>query len=171
MKKIFVVLVTLLPVATFAQNSLQSFFDEYSNKDGFTTVKISPIAIQLMASASTDDKTTEALADITGLNVLVFENEDRQSAEKSHKLVQEAYVAIGDDYEELMSVKETGTNLKIVAKPAGNGMVTDLVIVGEDDGQFVFVNVTGKIDLKKLKSLSKIDVKGMEQLEKIKKEK
>lgn len=171
MKKIALILLALFPATLFAQNSLQSFFDKYSSKDGFTTVKISPKAIQLFASAQTDDETMKVLADITGLNVLVFENEDHQSPERAHQLVKEAYAAIGDGYEELMSVKDAGTDLKILAKPAEDGFIRDLVIVGEDDGEFVFVNVTGKIDVKKLGCLSHIDCKGMEQLGKMKNEK
>ena len=131
-------------------------------------MKISPKAIQLIASADNNDETMKVLADITGLKVLVFKNEDHKSSERAHQLVNEAYAAIGADYEELMSVKETGTDLKIVAKPAENGFIRDLVIVGEDDGEFVFVNVNGKIDVKKLGCLSKIDCKGMEQLKKVK---
>jgi len=96
------------------------------------------------------DESMKVFADITGLNVLVFDNEDHKSLERADQLVKEAYAAIGGEYEELISVKETGTDLRIVARPAGDGFIRDLVIVGEDDGEFVFVNVNGKIDLKKL---------------------
>ena len=168
MKKIILIVIALCPAALFAQNSLQSFFDKYSSKDGFTTVKISPKAIQLIASAAADEESVNVLADITGLRVLVFKNEDHKSSERAHQLAKEAYTAMGSEYEELISVKETGTDLKIAAKPAGDGFVRDLVIVGEDDGDFVFVNVNGKIDLRKLGCLSKIDCKGMEHLKKVK---
>lgn len=170
-KKMLLLLITLFPAATFAQNSLQSFFDKYSGRDGFTTVKISPKAFQLIASAETNDESMKVFTDITGLNVLVFDNGDHKSSEKAHQLVKEAYAAIGDGYDELISVKETGTDLKIVAKPAGDGFISDLIIVGEDHGEFVFVNMKGKIDLKKLGSLSNIDCKGMEHLEKMEKDK
>jgi hypothetical protein len=37
--------------------------------------------------------------------------------------------------------------------------------MGKDRGEFIYVNVLGKIDLKKLRSLSKsIDIKGLEHL-------
>jgi hypothetical protein len=64
-----------------------------------------------------------------------------------------------------MAVKEEGTDLKILAKSAGHGIISDLLIMGKDEGEFIYVNVLGKIDLKKLKSLGQsIDIKGMEHL-------
>ncbi|MFI5135633.1 MAG: DUF4252 domain-containing protein [Chitinophagales bacterium] len=171
MKKIFIAIALFLPTVLMAQNSLQDFYSKYDGKEGFTSVKISPNALRLMASADADDETMSALSDITGLNVLTFENEDGKSAERAAELTKEAYNLVGSDYQELMSVKETGTDMKILAKSANDSIINDLLIVGQDDDQFVFVDVTGKIDVKKLKSLSDIDVKGLDKLKDVDTEK
>ena len=167
MKKLIIPIALFLPSILFAQSSLPSFFSKYEGKDGFTSVKVSPKAFQLVAAADVDDETMAALTDITGVNVLTFENEDGKSPERAAQLTKEAYASIGNEYEELLAVKESCTDLKIMAKAADAGVITDLLIVGEDDGEFVFVDVTGKIDVKKLKSLSDVDMKGMEKLKDI----
>lgn len=164
MKTIALSLALCMPAALFAQNTLPSFFSKYEGKEGFTSVKISPKAFQLVAAADLDDETMQVLTDITGLYVLTFENEDGKEPARAEQLKNEAYASIGAGYEELLSVKESDTDLKILARSANDGVITDLLIVGNDDGEFVFVDVTGKIDVKKLSSLSDIDVKGMDKL-------
>ena len=167
MKTLLIAFAFFLPVTLMAQSSLPSFFSKYEGKEGFTSVKISPKAFQLVAAADLDDETMQVLTDITGLYVLTFEDEDGKSPEKAEQLKKEAYAAIGSGYEELLSVKESGTDLKILARSANEGVINDLLIVGNDDGEFVYVDVTGKIDIRKLSSLSDVDVKGMEKLKDI----
>lgn len=165
MKKSLLFSIAFLPATLFAQNSVQSFFDKYEGHSGFTTVKISPKTFDLIASADLDDADMAFVKDITGLNVLVYEPGEGKSNDMADKLNAEAKTLITAGYEELLSVKEEGTDLKILAKDAGEGIVSDLLIVGKDDGEFVYVNVLGKIDVKKINSLSKsVDIKGMEHL-------
>jgi hypothetical protein len=165
MKKLLFFLIALLPVSLFAQNSIQSFFDKYEGRDGFTTVKISPKLFDLVASANIEDADMEIVKDITGLNVLVYEPGEGKSADLTEKLFTESKSLLTNGYDELLSVKDEETDIKILAKPAGNGIISDLLIVGKSDGQFVYVNVLGKMDLKKISSLSKsMDIKGMEHL-------
>src|SRR5215831_514099 len=170
MKRICLVVISLLPFTAFAQTtSQQSFFDKYEGKEGFTSVKISPKMFNLIASADINDEDLSAIKDITGVNVLAFENEDGNSAARAQQLYNEAKQVIGNDYDELMSVKDDGTDLKILAHPSTEkGVINDLLIVGNDDGEFVYVDVRGKIDVKKISSLSKCtDIKGMDELKKL----
>jgi Domain of unknown function (DUF4252) len=168
MKKMLFILIASLPALAFAQNSLQSFYDKYAGQEGFTTVKIAPKMFELVASAELDDEDLSIIKDITGMNVLVCENEDGKNTARAAQLTEEVYAAIGEGYDELMSVKEDGTDLKILAKSAGNGIVSDLLIVGNDDGEFLFVSISGKLDLKKLKELDgKINIDGFDHLKDI----
>jgi hypothetical protein len=171
MKTVLIAFAFFLPATLMAQSSLPSFFSKYEGKDGFTSVKVSPKAFQLIAAADVDDETMQALTDITGLYVLTFDNADGKNPEKAEQLKNEAYAAIGAGYEELLSVKEGTTDLKILARSANEGVISDLLIVGNDDGEFVFVDVTGKMDLKKLNALTDVDVKGMEKLKEVNTEK
>lgn len=168
MKKILLFIIAVSPVIAFAQNSLQAFFDKYAGHEGFTTVKVSPKMFELVASAELNDEDLSAIKDITGVNILVCENEEGKNAARAKQLTAEAFSLLGNSYDELLSVKEEGTDLKILARPAGDGIITDLLIIGNDDGEFIFVNITGKLDLKKLKNLDgKFDIDGMERLKDI----
>ena len=168
--KLLLLLVAFLPAMASAQSDLQAFYDKYAGHTGFTTVKIAPKMFELIASADLQDEDLAVIKEITGVNILVCENEDGNSknAALAAELTKEAYAAIGTTYDELLSVKENGTDLKILATSAGNGIITDLLIVGNDDGEFIFVNVTGKLDLKKLKNLDgKFDIDGFDHLKDI----
>ena len=161
-------LITLLPVAVFAQSSQQNFYDKYAGREGFTTVTISPKMFELVASIDEDDQDLSIIKQITGVQVLTCENEDGKNTERAAQLTREAYATIGSGYEELLSVKEEGTDLKILARAAGNGIVSDLLIVGNDDGDFVYVKISGTLDLKKLKDLDgKVDIEGFDYLDDI----
>jgi hypothetical protein len=166
MKKICFLLIIMLPALAFAQSS--SFFEKYSGHEGFTTVKISPKMFQLVASADPDDEAMSVIKEITGVTVLTLDGDEGKNAARAAALTKEANASIGEGYEELLSVKESGTDLKILARSAGEGVIGDLLIVGNDDGDFVYVNVSGKLDLKKLKDLDgKIDIKGFDHLKDI----
>ncbi len=164
MRNVLFLTLGLLPATLFAQNSLQSFFEKYAGHDDFTTVKISPSMFGLIASADIEDEDLAMIKDITGVNILVYEGKEGKS-DLTENLYGEARLLINSGYEELMAVKEDATDIKILAKSAGQGIVSDLLIMGKDRGEFIYVNVLGKIDLKKLRSLSKsIDIKGLEHL-------
>ncbi|MBA2422472.1 MAG: DUF4252 domain-containing protein [Chitinophagales bacterium] len=165
MKNVLLLALSLFPATIFAQSSVQSFFDKYAGKDGFTTVKISPSLFGLIASADIEDENLTMIKDITGVNVLIYDGKGGKSDNLLDNLYGEARSLINSGYEELMAVKEEGTDLKILAKSAGHGIISDLLIMGKDEGEFIYVNVLGKIDLKKIKSLGQsIDIKGMEHL-------
>jgi hypothetical protein len=170
MKNLIIALIALLPASLFAQTSLDNFYSKYAGKEGFTTVNISPGLFELIASADLDDEDISVIKEITGVNVLVYENENEKekNIEMAKQLTKEAYAALGSGYKELVSVKESGTDIKIMARSTSNGIVNDLLIVGNDDGEFIYVNITGKMDLKKLKDLDgKVDIDCFDHLKDI----
>ncbi len=157
-----------MPATLFAQNSNTAFYSKYAGHDGFTTVNISPKTFELIASVDMDDEDLSVIKDITGVSILVCEEENGCTAAKAAQLTKEAYASIGLGNEELLTVKENGTDLKILARSVGNGIINDLLIVGNDDGAFIYVSVTGKMDLKKLKELAgKVDIEGFDHLKDI----
>ncbi|MEO6168212.1 MAG: DUF4252 domain-containing protein [Chitinophagales bacterium] len=165
MKKVFFLAIALLPLSLFAQNSVQSFFDKYAGHTGFTTVKISPKMFDLIASIDVEDADLSVMKDITGVNVLIYEPEEGKTSDLTDKLYAEAKTLINSGYEELLSVIEEGSDIRILAKSAGQGIVSDLLIVGKDDGEFIYVNVAGKMDIKKISSMANdTDIKGLEYL-------
>ena len=165
MKKVFLAALALLPLSLVAQNDVHAFFDKYAGHTGFTTVKISPKMFDLIASVDVEDADLSVIKDITGVNVLVYEPVEGKATDMSDQLYAEAKMMGFTGYEELMSVVEEGTDIRILAKSAGQGIVSDLLIVGKDDGEFIYVNVSGRMDLKKISSLANdTDIKGLEHL-------
>lgn len=168
MKNLIVAIIALFPALLFAQTSPDNFFSKYAGKEGFTAVNISPGLFELIASADLDNEEISVIKEITGINVLVFENEKEKNFEIAKQLTKEAFAALGSGYKELVSVKESGTDIKIMARSTNNGIINDLLIVGNDDGKFIYVNISGKMDLKKLKDLDgKIDIDGFNHLKNI----
>jgi hypothetical protein len=127
MKNVLLLALSLFPATIFAQSSVQSFFDKYAGKDGFTTVKISPSLFGLIASADIEDENLTMIKDITGVNVLIYDGKGGKSDNLLDNLYGEARSLINSGYEELMAVKEEGTDLKILAKSAGHGIISDLL--------------------------------------------
>ncbi|MBX7108615.1 MAG: DUF4252 domain-containing protein [Chitinophagales bacterium] len=168
MKKLILSVLALLPFSLFAQNDVHAFFDKYAGHTGFTTVKISPKMFDLIASVDMEDADLSVVKDITGINVLVYEPVEGKATDMSDKLYAEAKMMGFTGYEELLSVVEEGTDIRILAKSAGEGIVSDLLIVGKDDGEFIYVNVAGKMDIKKISSLANdSDIRGLEHLKDI----
>ena len=71
-------------------------------------------------------------------------------------------------YEELMTVKEEAEKVEMYIRE-NNGSVSELVILVAGEDEFVLMNFTGKIDLKKIAQLTQVvPVEGMEYLDKVK---
>lgn len=165
MKKLFLVMAIAAPISLFAQNTIQGFFDKYAGRTGFTTVKISPKMFDLIASIEVDDADMSAVRDITGVHVLVYEPQEGATGDLTDKLYAEAKTLVTAGYEELMSVVESGTDIRILARSASEGIVNDLLVVGKDEGEFIYVNIAGKMDLKKISSMAgDSDIKGLDHL-------
>ena len=73
-----------------------------------------------------------------------------------------------NEYSELLTVRDNNEHVRIWTKDSGSIIEELLLLVGKPD-EFVMLSFTGKIDLDKISSLAKVlDVKGADQLEKIK---
>ena len=171
MKQIFIVLIVAvaslaMPNQVQAQNdAISKYFDKYMDDESFTVVYISSKMFEMFAKIDpdVDEEVKEVIRDLKGLRILVRE-------EGGLKYYKEAIKKIDfNEYEELMTVRDDGTNVKFVVKEQGDLIKELLLIVGGDD-EFVLMSFTGKIDLAKISKLAKdveIDIDGLEHLEKI----
>ena len=152
-----------------AQNdAITRFFNQYAEDERFTVVYIAPKLFHLAAKIETDDedwnKIREIVKDLGGLRVLVAE-EITDGVELYKAALSK--VPVGE-YSELLTVRDKDEHVRIWTKDTGNIIEELLLLVGKPD-EFVLLSFTGKIDLDKISELSKVlDVKGAEQLEKIK---
>jgi hypothetical protein len=152
-----------------AQNdAITRFFNQYAEDERFTVVYIAPKLFHLAAKIETDDedwnKIREIVKDLGGLRVLVAEDiEDGVALYKAAL----SKVPVGE-YSELLTVRDKDEHVRIWTKDSGNIIEELLLLVGQPT-EFVLLSFTGKIDLDKISELSKVlDVKGADQLEKIK---
>lgn len=152
-----------------AQNdAITRFFNQYADDERFTVVYIAPKLFQLAAKIETDDEDwnniREVVKDLGGLRVLTAD-----SITDGLALYKSALSKVPtNEYSELLTVRDKDENVRIWTKDSGSIIEELLLLVGQPD-QFVLLSFTGKIDLDKISSLSKVlDVKGADQLEKIK---
>ena len=174
MKKILFLLplVLLLAKAAPAQNdAINRFFNQYMEDERFTVVFVSPKMFSLVSKISTDDedweKFREAIGGLTGLRGLTAD-----SITTGMDLYHEALKKVPtNEYSELLTVRDGQENVRIWVKDSGNIINELLLLVGAPQ-EFVLLSLTGKIDLDKISELSKgLDIDGVKQLEKVKKNK
>ncbi len=154
--------------ATAQNDAITRFFNQYAEDERFTVVYIAPKLFHLAAKIETDDqdwnKIREIVKDLGGLRVLVAE--DITDGVELYKSAL-SKVPVGE-YSELLTVRDKDEHVRIWTKDSGNIIEELLLLVGQPT-EFVLLSFTGKIDLDKISELSKVlDVKGADQLEKIK---
>ena len=171
MKQLFCSLLFLFAGAFSASaqtDAITRFFNQYADDERFTVVYIAPKLFQLAAKIETDDEDwnniREVVKDLGGLRVLVAD-----SITDGLALYKAALAKVPtNEYSELLTVRDKDENVRIWTKDSGNIIEELLLLVGKPD-EFVLLSFTGKIDLDKISSLSKVlDIKGADQLDKIK---
>ena len=171
MKKLLMMLPLFLlaaGTATAQNDGITRFFNQYMDDERFTVVFVSPKMFQMVAKIQTDDedwnKFRDVVKDLGGLRVLTSDSIQNGLAMYKDAL---SKVPIGE-YSELLTVRDGQQNVRIWIKDTGNIIDELLLLVGSPD-EFTLLSFTGKIDLDKISTLSKtLDIKGADQLDKIK---
>jgi hypothetical protein len=150
MKKsiLFAALVIVFNIAS-AQKSIDSLFEKYAGKDGFTTVTINGSLCKLAACLGDDDDENQIPANITQIRILTQDDENT-NVENFYDLV------IRDidlkNYEEFMRVKESDQDLRILVKTEGKKFREFLLIAGGEDN--ALIQIKGNMTLDEAKKLS-----------------
>lgn len=173
MKRLFFLLVLglslALPQHLMAQTG-NAFFDRYSGQDGFTAINITPKMFELIAAMSIDAEDPEAQAilemieSIEGLNVLIYEGGGNASP---RSLFQEARKSVpSGNFEELMTVQGDEEQVHILVEDGKPGYIKQLVLMVDDQDEFVFLTLRGNIELAQIAKLAKMaDGMGLDALE------
>jgi len=163
---------------TFAQSPTDNLFDKYGAKDGFTTVHVTKELFSLFAEVaqdSNDPEMKELQEVINGLEyirVLMYDSKTETDGAKGDPAVLEDFRKQLSDvqlknFTELMTVKESGETVKFMIRKEGKIIKELLLLINQQD-EAGFISITGNIDLKSIAKLSKsMNIKGMENLEKI----
>jgi hypothetical protein len=147
MKKLLVILAIILPMAVLAQKSpVDKLFDKYANQKGFTTVNISGKLLGFAAQIETgDESTSDMLSSLNGIRVLTVDDDELNKKLDFYEELNKEGFFKDNDFEVLMEVTEEDEVVRFLAKDAGNGKISDLLlVVGGDDN--ALISISGIID-------------------------
>ena len=160
----------LSATASYAQgDGIERYFSKYKDDERFTMVYVSPKMFQMftkVAEGVGDDiepEIAEMISNLKGLKILTTEVNARDFYKEAIDMFDTS------QYDELMTVRSEGDDVKFLVKDSDGGNVVDelLLLVGGDE--FVMLSFVGEIDLRQIGRLARsIDMKGANHLEKLK---
>lgn len=172
MKKIIGAGVLMMVMSgAFAQDAISKFFSKYQSDETFSQVTVSSKMFALFtnmeADTPEDKEVLEAISKLKGLRILA-----KEDARNARSLYKEAFTLIPiKEYEELMSVRDKDKDMKFLIKESG-GKISELLMIMGGNEQFMVMSLFGEIDLKQVSRIGKkMDVDGLEHLEKMDKKK
>jgi len=156
MKKLILILAVVLPMAVFAQKSpVDKLFEKYANQKGFTTVNISGKMLGFASQIETgDNATSEVLSGLNGIRVLTVEDENLNKNINFYAELEKDGFFKNNNFEVLMEVTEDDEIVRFLARDAGNGKISDLLlVVGGDEN--TLISISGMIDPKSINKITK----------------
>jgi len=183
MKKLILTIAAIvlvsLPFKTFAQSPTDNLFEKYGAKDGFTTVHVTKELFSLFAEVAqnSEDPDAKELQDVVNgldyIRVLMYDIKDNndEGVKSDPAVLKEFKEQLNDiqlkNFTELMTVKENNETVKFMIRKEGKNIKELLLLINQKD-EAGFISITGNINLKSIAKLSKsMNIKGMENLEKI----
>ena len=143
-KTILFIVAIVLSINTFAQSFTENFEKQLTHKEDFTVVNISAKMFELMAMIA-DEDLQQIVSDLKSMKILTTGKDASKYYNEAIKLLTTHKM-----YEELMSVQENNETIRMFTQ------------------EFVLIGFNGKINLREIARIAKmIDIKGVEQLEKI----
>jgi hypothetical protein len=169
MKHIIATVALLMFVSgAFGQDAISKFFSKYQDDESFSQVTVSSkmfnLFTQMDAESPEDKEVLDAISKLKGLRILA-----KQDARNARELYKEAFSLIPvKEYEELMSVRDKDKDMKFFIKETSKGTISELLMVMGGNTEFMVLSLFGEIDLKQVSRIGKkMDVKGLENLEKM----
>lgn len=170
MKKIIAAAAFMMIMSgTYAQDAISKFFSKYQGDESFSQVTVSSKMFGLFtnmdADTPEDKEILDAISKLKGLRILA-----KEDARNARTLYKEAFTLIPmKEYEELLSVRDKDKDVKFLIKESG-GKISELLMVMGGNEQFMVMSLFGEIDLKQVSRIGKkMDVKGLEHLDKMNK--
>lgn len=175
MRKILILVVmSLVTVLLMGQASpVDKLFDKYAGQDGYTTVYITKYMFSMFAKMGENNpEEAEELGRIFGKldNIKILAVDDEAAITGQVNFYKEIMKELpGDQYNELMVIKEKDSDIVFLAREKGDVIVELLLIVGgSSNSDNVLISIQGVIDLENISKLSQgLGIQGMEELEKI----
>jgi hypothetical protein len=170
--KLSAVLMICMPLMLQAQkNPMETLFEKYAGKEGFTSVAISKDLFLMFNDIDTTGSQNlkdfqNIVGKLDGLKVLSYKPTCKDDTFNFYDELMKTFPM--KEYTNLMEVNESNENIRFYVKKSGPKISELLMIVKEPD-ETTALSITGEIDLNSISKLSKsIHLEGMENLEKIK---
>ncbi len=150
MKKIFLLVVIMITAtAVYAQKSIDALFEKYAGKDGFTTVTINGNLLKLAACLDENEEGSMP-SDITEIRILTQEDENMKVENFYDLVIKDIDLSL---YEEFMTVKESGQDMRMLVRTEGNQFKEFLLIAGGEDN--ALIQIKGNMSLDEARKFSR----------------
>ena len=163
MKRILITIAAVIMASSVSgqRTSLDDFFSRYSDREGYTSVVISGNLLNFLGGSENTDREGNALSKITSIRLIVREKENSAPGES---LVSEIRGIIRRGrYDELMSVRDDGANIRFMARMERD-MVPELLLVVDGEDEAV-IQVEGNLTRDEASELFSSDGEGLAILE------
>lgn len=152
--------------SAYSQNAIDKYFSYLDADTSMTKVTINSKMFELFSymDAETEEEKEfmEAISNIENMKVVV-----KEDASNAEALFKEAIQKPGKEFELLMEVDKKPEHFYFLINEK-NGVIAELLMIGNSDGEFIILSLTGEIDLAQISRLSKsMNIDHMEHLQKI----
>ena len=163
MKRILTIIVlAAFPVMLSAQDFVDGLIDKYQGKSGFTTVVINSALFDIVAAIDDDDDLQKMKGMIDNIRIIAMDENSNSDINFFNEMKSQINSKL---YVELMTVKEYDNDVVFYVKYAGKDIEELLLVAGGSDENAV-ISIKGKINLKKLASLSNsVHISGFKYLD------
>lgn len=163
MKKLFIIFALAFShfFTVYGQrDKFDQLFDKYQEVEGVTSIKIAKPMFGMLSSLNIDDSQLDQikplLSKINGLKILITENPEKSNTSDGRR-VQNNLSQLSKDissylknlnYNEIMSVNNSGAKIKFLSAEARNGILDDLLLsIDGGSGESIFVMLDGKLSM------------------------
>lgn len=131
------------------QKSIDRLFEKYAGNDGFVTLTLSGNVLNLLRSHDNGCKEDHWPEGITEIRILV-QDDDNMRIENFYEIAGRDLDS--RDYEEFMTVKESGKDFKMLARIDGK-TIKELLIIGGGVDNFI-IQLKGNITIEEAEDLA-----------------
>jgi nicotinate-nucleotide pyrophosphorylase len=123
--------------------------------------------------ASQEDKAEakemqEMIDQLNGLKIVVLKTDSTTPAKAASFYSEAVALFPSATYKEIMTVNESGNDIKFLTKQASPGKISEMVMLMRGKTETIVMSLTGNIDLATVSKLSKtVNVPGMDKLKEV----
>lgn len=154
MRAVIVLLFTLfLPASLLADNFISVFMEKYAQEDKLlNNVNIGKTMLDMMAENTADGELKNVFKELD--SICIVSSDDVEDSKYYFEMANDLFVESFTDYEEVVSVNETGSKISVWMNKQREEMQELILVALDGDGGFSVISVSGKIDFDSLSKLS-----------------